>query len=119
MGQDAYVLSHILSDSNCTNTGLQMHLITQTYDAIRRPIGNATLLLTKKHGKLCGLTEDEKELPFVRAHDDKVPLEVLVAYMKKADGYKKVVWDTSDGVEEQCQDALKLLRALRKPKSKM
>ena len=55
----------------------------------------------------------------MEAHDDKVLPEVLVAYMKKAEGYKKMIWDISDGVEEQCQNALKLLRVLRKPKSKM
>jgi hypothetical protein len=119
VAQDAYVLSRILSDTNNANLGSQIHLIAQTYDTIRRPIGNATLVMTKKYGKLSELTDDEKELPFVKAHDDKVPHEVLMAYMNKSQRCRKILWDTSDGVEEQCQNALKLLRSLAVPESKM
>ena len=76
-------------------------------------------MLTKKCGKLDELIDDEKELPFVKAHDDKVPHEVLVAYIKKSGDYKQELRDIFDGMEENCENALKLLRDLRKPESKM
>jgi hypothetical protein len=118
MAQDAYVLARILSDIN-TNPRSQIHSITQAYDAIRRPIGNAALISTKRCGKLTELTDDEEELPFVKAHDDRVPHEVLVAYIEKLERYWKFLWDAFDGVEEQCQKALTLVRGLRRPESKM
>ena len=119
MAQDAYVLSCILSNSDFgPNLPSQVHLIAKTYDAIRRPIGNAILVLAKKRGKLNELTDDEKELPDVKAHDDKVPHEVLVAYMNKSERFKNSLLDMPDG-EEQCRNALKLLRVLRKAESKM
>ncbi|KAF8693040.1 hypothetical protein AX14_002349 [Amanita brunnescens Koide BX004] len=117
--EDAYVLSCILLNSNFgPNLTSQIHLIAQTYDAIRRPIGNAIIALTKKRGKLNELTDDEKELPVVKAHDDKVPHEVLVAYMNKSERCKNSLLDMPDW-EEQCRNALKLLRSLRKVESKM
>ena len=109
IAQDAYVLSRILSDVNTTNLKSQVHLITQAYDAIRRPIGNATLVSTKACGKLTELTDDEKELPFVKGHDDSVPHEVLEAYIKKLEHHWKFLWHTFDTVEEQCQNALNML----------
>ena len=119
MAQDAYVLSCILLNSNFgPNLTSQIHLIAQTYDAIRRPIGNAIIALTKKRGKLNELTDDEKELPVVKAHDDKVPHEVLVAYMNKSERCRNSLLDMPDW-EEQCRNALKLLRGLRKVESKM
>ena len=119
MAQDAYFLSRMLSDTNSMNLRSQIHLIAQTYDAIRRPIGNAALMLTKKCGKLDELIDDDKELPFVKEHDDKVPHEVLLAYNKKADDCRKAFRDISNGMEEKCENALNLLRELRKPESKM
>ena len=119
MAQDAYFLSRMLSDTNGMNLRSQIHLIAQIYDAIRRPIGNAALMLTKKCGKLDELIDDDKELPFVKEHDDKVPHEVLLAYNKKADDCRKAFRDISSGMEEKCENALKLLRELRKPESKM
>ena len=119
MSQDAYFLSRILSGVNSMNLRSQIHLIAQIYDKIRRPIGNAALMLTKKCGKLNEFIDDEKELPFVKEHDDKVPHEVLVAYAMKAEDCKKALRDISEGMEEQCENALKLLLELRKPESKM
>jgi hypothetical protein len=64
---------------------------------------------TKACGKLTELTDDEKELPFVKEYDDRVPHEVLVAYMKKLEHHWKFLWNTFDTVEEQCQNALNML----------
>lgn len=109
IAQDAYVLSYILSDVSGTNLKSQVHLITQVYDAIRRPIGNAVLVSTKACGKLTELTDDENELPFVKEYDDRVPHEVLEAYMKKLEHHWKFLWNAFDTVEEQCQNALNML----------
>ncbi len=116
MTQDAYVLSVMLADvTGTTNLKSQIPLITHIYDAIRRPLGNASIAATKLCGKLTGLTDDEKELPFVKARDETVPHEVLVAYIEKLESRWRWLWDASDQIEEQCQEALKLLRISRKP----
>ena len=91
----------------------QVPSITHTYDAIRRPIGNATIAVTKACGKLTRLTDDEKELPFVKAHDEMVPHEVLATDIKKPENRTRRVWNGSARIEEQCQDALNLLRSSR------
>ena len=119
MAQDAYILSRLLTDPDTTNLSSQIPLVTRAYDAIRRPIGNTVLELTKTCGKLTGLADDEKKLPPVKAGDEAVPHEILVAYIKKLEHYWQWLWDGSAPVEDQRQDALKLLRGLRKPESKM
>ena len=119
MAQDAYILSRLLTEADATNLSSQIPLITRVYDAIRRPIGNAVLALTKTCGKLTGLVDDEKKLPFVKAGDETVPHEILMAYIKKVEHHWQWLWDDSAPVEDQRQDALKLLRELRKPESKM
>jgi hypothetical protein len=119
IGQDAYILSRILTDVHATNLRSQTPIITRVYDAIRLPIGNAALTSTKTCGKLTGLADDENKLPFVEAGDETVPHEVLVAYIKKLERRWQWLWDDSAPVEDQCRDALKLLRELRKPESRM
>jgi hypothetical protein len=114
--QDAYILSVMLTDVTGTT---QIPLITHIYDAIRRPVGNASIAATKLCGKLAGLTDNEKELPLVKAHDEMVPHEVLVAYVKKLENCWRRPWDASLGVEEQCQYARKLLRSSGKLESKL
>ena len=119
MTQDAYILSVMLADvTGTTDPKSQIPLITHTYDAIRRPVGNASITATKLCGKLAGLTDDEKELPAVKAHDETVPHEVLVAYMKKLEAYRRLPWHSAR-LEEHCRDALKLLRSSRKLESKL
>ena len=119
MTQDAYILSVMLADvTGTTNPKSQIPLITHTYDAIRRPVGNASIAATKLCGKLAGLTDDEKELPAVKAHDETVPHEVLVAYIKKLETYRRWPWDSAR-LEEHCKDALKLLRSSGKLESKL
>lgn len=113
--QDAYILSHLLADPDATDVRSQIPVITCIYDAIRRPAGNTALTVARTCGKLTGLTDDEKELPEVKAHDDTVPHDVLVAYIKKMERSRQMIWDASALVDGQCQDALKLLRSLRKP----
>ena len=118
MAQDAYILSVLLTDvTDTTNLKSQIPQITHIYDAIRRPVGNASIAATKLCGKLSGFTDDEKELPVVKAHDEMVPHEVLVAYIKKLAKSWRRPWDASPQpqIEEGCQDALKLLRSSRKP----
>jgi hypothetical protein len=116
MTQDAYILSVMLTDvTGTTNLKSQIPLITHTYNAVRRPAGNALIAATKLCGKLTGLTDDEKELPFVKALDENVPHEVLVAYIEKLESRWRWLWDASDQIEEQCQEALKLLRISRTP----
>jgi hypothetical protein len=119
MVQDAYILSHLLTDADTMNLSSQIPLITRVYDSIRRPIGNTALAMSKTCGKLTGLADDEKKLPFVKAGDETVPHEILVAYIKKLEHHWQWLWDDSVLVEDQRQDALKLLRGLRKPESKM
>jgi hypothetical protein len=111
MMQDAYILSNLLAspDAEC-----HIPVITCIYDAIRRPAGNTALVLAKKCGKLTGLTDDEKALPDVKAHDT-VPHDVLVAYIKEVERRRQSVWDASALADGQCQEALRLLRGLRKP----
>lgn len=110
--QDAYILSHLLAspDADC-----HVPVITCIYDAIRRPAGNTALVLAKKCGKLTGLTDDEKILLDVKPHDDRVPHDALVAYIKEVDRRRQMVWDASALAERQCQEALVLLRGLRRP----
>jgi len=113
--EDAYILSRLLADPGTTDVRSQIPIITCIYDAIRRPAGNTALMVAKTCGKLTGLTDDEKELPEVKAYDDTVPHDVLVAYIKKMERSRQMIWDASALVDGQCQDALKLLRSLRKP----
>jgi len=120
MTQDAYILSAMLTDVTGTpSLESQTLSITHIYDAIRRPIGNASIAETKACGKLKGLTDDEKELPFMKTHDETVPHEVLVAYVKKLESRWRWLRDAPTRIEEQGQDALKLLRSSRKPESKL
>lgn len=119
MVQDAYILSHLLTDADNMNLSSQIPLITRVYDSIRRPIGNTALAMSKTCGKLTGLVDDEKKLPFVKARDETVPHEILVAYIKKLEHHWQWLWDYSAPVEDQRQDALKLLRGFRKPESRM
>jgi hypothetical protein len=120
MTQDAYVLSVMLTDVTGTPSfESQILSITRIYDAIRRPIGNASIEDTKACGKLKGLTDDEKELPFVKPHDETVPHEVLVAYVKKSESRWTWLRNAPTRIDEQGQDALKLLRSSRKPESKL
>lgn len=110
--QDAYILSRLLAspDADC-----HIPVITCIYDAIRRPAGNTALVLAKKCGKLTGLTDDEKALPNVEAHDDMVPHDALVAYIKEVERRRQTVWDASALADRQCQEALGLLRGLSRP----
>ena len=120
MTQDACVLSAMLTDVTGTpSLESQIPLITHIYDAVRRPSGNALITDTKACGKLKGLTDDEKELPFVKPHDETVPHEILVAYIKKLENRWQWLRDAPTRIEEQGQDALKLLRSSRKAESKL
>ncbi|KAF8345350.1 salicylate hydroxylase [Amanita rubescens] len=115
--EDAYILSAMLTDVTGTpSPESQILLITHIYDAIRRPIGNASIEETKACGKLKGLTDDEKELPFVKPHDETVPHEVLVAYVKKSESRWRWLRDAPTRIKEQGQDAVKLLRSSRESK---
>ncbi|KAF8621267.1 hypothetical protein AX15_007927 [Amanita polypyramis BW_CC] len=105
--EDAYVLAHILLHPDITT---QIPLITHAYDAIRRPIGNKALLLTKTAGKLTQLTDDNGELPYVKEGDDSVPREVLEGYAKQVVHHWKWLWETS--VEDKCWDASRLMRKI-------
>ncbi|KAK2467655.1 hypothetical protein APHAL10511_000510 [Amanita phalloides] len=118
--EDAYLLTCVLTHPDVAHElKSQMPMITGIYDTVRRPVGNASLMLTKTCGKLTGLTDDDIELPRVKEGDDKVPHDVLVKYIKKLEHKWQWLWDGSTRVEDQCQEASSLLRGLRRREAKL
>ena len=98
--QDACILSAMLTDvTGTTSPKSQISSIMRIYDAIRGPIGNTSIAVTKACGKLTGLTDEEKELLFGKARDKMVPHEVLVIQIKKLEN-RRGGWNGSARMEE-------------------
>ncbi|KAM6494775.1 salicylate hydroxylase [Amanita muscaria] len=108
--EDAYVLAHILTRSSIAQLNDHVPFITQTYDAIRRPMANAELKMSVTCGKLLGLIDEDGDLGQVEDGDEEVPHEVLVKFINKIQTRWRSPWKAS--LDEECEKSSKLLQEL-------